>query len=625
MADQPLLFADVLFPQNINRLTYIVPAELAAGCAVGAVVEAPLRGRAKRGIIVALHKEGAPGECYNKRMSTVLKVVEGFTFPPPLLSLAQWVSHYYLSTEGLALKSLLYRDALSTLGAPGMPCEPTSSSEPGGKSDAGEPLGEVLDAVKSGGFRAFLFHASTVESELSFVAELLRRLRNVVLLLPEKYDASCFDAVFEEAPDRSIVLHGNMRARERQSALCGLFDSRYNIVAGTMQTVFAPLRDLSLIIVFREHSEFYKHEKTPMYNVRDVAVKRASLEKVPVLLTSCAPSFESYHNCQKHKYTLLRDVRTWVRPEIRIVNAAASESLITPPLRKAVGETLDSGKRALILLNRKGHSILKCEDCGHVESCQKCNVPLVYHAEAILRCHYCRGVMQPPALCPNCGSPRTKFSSTGTEKAFERLKAEFGDRVALVDSEHSGSETAELEAAGIIIGTELAMRKFSPLQRFGLTAILNADIGLQRPDFRAYERFFQLSMYLSGRNERGSVLYIQAFDWRNTVFSLVRTYDYESLYAAEIQRRAEFHYPPFYTLAVLTLRDPGQDSLRLPPKERGCEFLGPIPKKSRKEEITLLVKSRTRGTIQRCVEDVSRITGISRERLKVDIDPLVPS
>ncbi|MGW8273383.1 MAG: primosomal protein N' family DNA-binding protein, partial [Thermodesulfovibrionales bacterium] len=356
--DTQLLFADILFPQNINRLTYSVPAGLAGRCRAGTVVEAPLRGRIKRGVIVAFHEEHAPSECDNKNMSEILNIVEGFAFPYPLLSLAQWVSNYYVSTEGLALKSLLFRNELETIDASAIPRAPLTAPAPEGVADADGRLGKVLDAARAGGFKAFLFHAGTVQSEIRFVTELLLRIRNVVLLFPEKYDAACFREGLEQIPGSSVLFHGGVRAREHQSSLRDLFGSRYSLVAGTMQTVFAPLENLSLIIVFREHSEFYKHEKTPMYNVRDVAVKRASLERIPVVLTSCAPSFESYHNCEIHKYTLLKDANELFRPKIRIVNAATGDSLITPPLRKAVRETLEAGKKSLIVLNRKGHSII---------------------------------------------------------------------------------------------------------------------------------------------------------------------------------------------------------------------------------------------------------------------------
>jgi primosomal protein N' (replication factor Y) len=258
-----------------------------------------------------------------------------------------------------------------------------------------------------------------------------------------------------------------------------------------------------------------------------------------------------------------------------------------------------------------------------MEVCPRCDVPYVYHAEKILKCHYCGKTEKVPGLCPVCKSPHFRFATTGTEKAFDVLKKEFNTSVTLIDSEHADGGKRGGNLGNIIIGTDLALRKIKPFSRFGLTAILNADIHLQRPDFRVYERFFQHAAYVSEfTNEDGGML-IQTFDWKNPFFMHIMNRDYASFFSGEMQKRIDFHYPPVYRMALLTLKKTDLKT-HMPPSGKGeYEILGPVPGTSRDSKVEFLLKCRSDRPIQEYVRSAVGMLARRDTSLKIDIDPLV--
>ncbi|MGE5894267.1 MAG: primosomal protein N' [bacterium] len=615
-------FADILFPRNINRLTYIIPDQMSDRCLPGMVAEAPLRGKPVKGIVMTVHDK-PPSLPQGKRLNPLIDISGTFRFPLSLLSLVDWVSGYYMSTEGLALKGLLFSDVLEPMKKPRTRVRPEYGVVNFSPIPECSQSTILREGIKRREFRSFLFHAKSLMNELSMIAELIRQTRNIIILVPEKYDISLLLPILDrEARDRFCLLHSDMGKQAKIDAYRGLMEGRYDIVAGTMQTVFVPLFHPSLIVVFKEHSEFYKHEETPMYNVRDAAVKRGSIENIPVLLTSCSPSFESYSNALKGKYTLVEDSSSPPKPDIRIINAAGSEGLITFPLKKAIEQTIADKKDVLIILNRKGHSILKCRDCGHGECCPRCDVPYVFHMAKILKCHYCGKTEKVPDQCPVCHGIHFTFTTTGTEKAFDVLKREFDADITLIDSEHGSPALKKHRSGSVIIGTELALRIVQPFTTFGLTALLNADIQLQRPDFRSFERFLQQVIYLTSFNEEGSALYLQTYDWKNPLFTFVKQFDYAGFYASEIRKRKDFHYPPFYRMALLTLKKASLKESFVVPGRTECEVLGPVLLRGA-AHVEFLLKCGSGIPIQKHIREIAGKITEEEKALKIDVDPLL--
>lgn len=616
-------FVDVVFPRNINRLTYILPDELVDQCRAGTAVESPIRGRNTYGIVIGISLK-PPRIGKNKKLSRVTRISPDFGFSASLLALCEWISEYYICSEGLALKSLLFTDIL---GLPG-PKKPVPEIKIGPPNEPLPDMGVISRRIKEAlfrtGFQPFLFHSKSMLSDISLVMDIVRNARNIIILVPERYDLSYFLPYLKsEADGRFCVLHGSMSKSAKADAYAGIFSGKYDIVIGTMQTVFAPMPNPSLIIVLKEHSEFYKHEETPMYNVRDVAVKRGSLENIPVLLTSLVPSFESYYNSLKGKYSLIEDTST-ERPEIRIINAAGSGDIVTSPLKKRITAALGERKDVLLVLNRKGHSVLKCGDCDHIEICPNCDVPYVFHSEKILRCHYCNNTIPPYEVCPKCKGVSMKFIGAGTEKIYKILEKEFDAVVTLIDAEHPDSAFTQNDRGKIIIGTELALRRIKPFYRFGLTAVLNADISLHKPDFRVYEKLFQDFVYLSQLSDTHGDMYIQTFNWKNPFFAFVKRYDYKGFFKNEIPKRRDFRYPPFFKIALLSIKKSALKTDTIAINEKDIELLGPIVKgRGKKERIEFLLKYTANIPVQKHVRNITGSIARTKKDLKIDIDPLV--
>jgi len=621
MRKKPSLYADVLFPQNINNLTYGIPARFMDEICEGMLVKAPLRGKEQPGFVGRIHSD-LPHSVRQDKLKEIASIEPLFVYPRKLFSLLEWVSDYYMSSEGLALKSLLFTQILQSLKRP-RKIKPVDV--PSCQMNIGSYKGlmdDISRAISQKTFRTFLFHSHSTDHDISLVMNIIRTFRNILVLVPEYQDIQRFLPFFhQEANGRYCLLHGSMSKTGIHDSYRGILSKQYDIVIGTMQTVFAPMQNPSIIIVLKEHSSFYKHEETPAYNVRDVAVKRASIEKIPVLLTSMAPSLESYFNYRKKKYTLLPDPVPAEYPRIRIINASGSPSILTSPLKKGIRQALEKKGKVLLILNRKGHSILKCGDCGSMEMCPKCNVPFVYHTERVLKCHYCGARKSVHDLCHECGGSFLKFATSGTEKVYEELENEFGSVVSMIDSEHIPDSNSV--SSDIILGTELVFREIAHLPEFDLTVIMNSDIHLQRPDFRAYEKFFQQVVSLTEFNKKNSELLIQTFDWKNPFFETVRQLDYSLLFESELNKRKIFHYPPWYRIASLSLKQSDFRS-KEPLKERiECEILGPLRKTTGTGGIEFLIKCRTDRRIQKCVRDASKEIAVDDKKLKIDIDPLV--
>jgi primosomal protein N' (replication factor Y) len=617
-------YVDVVFPQNVNRLTYKLPSHLAKSCIPGSVAGAPVRGTIKYGIVIKLY-DTVPDPKIRKKLKSITDISDTFAFSKHLLKLLSWVSDYYMCNEGLALKGLILAAVLKELKR-----RHTIKKEPVDHPaitlpDLSQVIKKVDGFIAEKKFQALLFHTKTIHKELSLILGIIRNNRKCLLIVPERHDLSYVTPFLEiHARERYCLLHGSMSRSAKEDAYEGIYSGRYDVVVGTMQTVFAPISNPSVIIVFKEHSEYYKHEETPMYNVRDVAVKRGSLENIPVLLTSISPSFESYYNQTKGKYILLEDKPEIDIPPARIINAGGSDTILTTPLKKSIKEVLGEGKDVLLVLNRKGHSILQCKECGSIEICPHCDVPLVYHTEKILRCHYCGLENIPPDLCQKCGSTDLKSLGFGTEKIFQMLKEEFDRDIVLIDKEHPDASFEGNSRPKIIIGTELALRRIKPFKQFGLIGLLNCDVSLHRPDFRVYERLFQDISFLSQFSDNSRAVFIQSYDWSNPFFSFVKRYDYQGFFKSELPKRKAFHYPPFSKLALLSIKSSAYNEGCHVKSDKEIEILGPIYKTTGKNKtVEFLIKCRMNVAIQKYINRIAGTITDSPKDLKIDIDPLM--
>jgi primosomal protein N' (replication factor Y) len=434
-------------------------------------------------------------------------------------------------------------------------------------------------ALRVGGFRAFLLHGVTgsgkTEIYLRAIEEVMARGKEALVLVPEISLTPQAIQAFQGRAGAVAVLHSHLRNAERGNQWRRIAAGQVAVVVGARSAVFAPTRKLGLIVVDEEHEGSFKQESTPRYHARDVAVMRARLEGVPIILGSATPSLESWHNAQRGQYTLLRlPSRVLDRPlprvsliDVRHEPVRGRFHALTPSLERAMRQALTDGGQVILLLNRRGFSTyIHCPSCGRVEFCKFCDLAMTYHRErTVLLCHYCGYEMAPPDFCPQCGQSAVRYQGLGTEKLQAEIEEKFaGYEARRMDSDtmkRPGSHGRVLAAfrkgeIQILLGTQM-IAKGLDFPNVTLVGVVNADVGLHLPDFRSAERTFQLLAQVAGRTgrgPRGGRVLVQTFNPEQPCIALAARHDYERFAAAELGHRGAHNYPPYNRLARLIVR-----------------------------------------------------------------------
>ncbi len=420
------------------------------------------------------------------------------------------------------------------------------------------------------------------EIYLQAIHLVLERGQSAIMLVPEisltPQTVERFKSRFAATQHEVAVLHSHLSEGERHDEWHRIREGRARIVIGARSAIFAPCENLGLIVVDEEHDNSYKQEETPRYHGRDIAVLRASMEKCAVLLGSATPSLESFHNAQLGKYELLRmttRVDDKKMPYIRVIDlrmeskkhgAILSERLIT-----AINARLAKREQTILFLNRRGFSTsLICPACGHVCECPNCSVALTFHrAAGRIVCHICGYQAVAPGKCPACAAPGIKYSGTGTEKVEDAVAKLFPTAVVMrMDADSMQRRDAYRETLGafrtgkidILVGTQM-IAKGLHFPNVTLVGIVNADLGLHMPDFRAGERTFQLLTQVAGRAGRGDVegeVFVQSFTPFHSAIQFARHHDFDGFWEAEIQHRRDYDQPPFTHLVLIVIRSAHQ-------------------------------------------------------------------
>jgi primosomal protein N' (replication factor Y) len=433
----------------------------------------------------------------------------------------------------------------------------------------------------------YLLHGVTgsgkTEVYLRALARALQSGKSGLVLVPEialtPQTVERFRSRFDHAGQAGAgvaILHSHLTDAERREEWMRLQRGDARIAIGARSAVFAPLRNLGIIIVDEEHENTYKQEETPRYHARDVAVMRGRIEGALVILGSATPSVESFQNVQCGKYTLLelpRRADGQLMPLIRVVDLrlqgkrAKSEGGLSAPLQMAMTKRLEAGQQTILFLNRRGYSTsLLCEQCGHVCRCPNCSLSLTLHrAENRLACHLCGHGSKPPERCPECRDQGIQHSGIGTQRVEETIRRLFPKaRLARMDADTMSRRGSYAEVLGkfrarqidILLGTQM-IAKGLDFPNVTLVGIINADIGLHSPDFRAGERTFQLLTQVAGRAGRGDTegeVIVQTFSPASPSIQHARHHDYAGFFEQEISFREAFCHPPFTRMVLLQVR-----------------------------------------------------------------------
>ena len=405
--------------------------------------------------------------------------------------------------------------------------------------------------------------------------------KNIIVLVPEialaPQTVQRFKARFSEMVDEIAVLHSNLSQGERFDEWHRIRSGRARIVIGARSAIFAPLPNLGLIIVDEEHEPAYKQENPPKYHARDLAVVRCRLEKCSVLLGSATPSLESYQNTLAGKYEIIRmneradgaslPLTRVVDMRIESRKQKGRDAILSDVLRTSIDQRLEDNQQVILFLNRRGFArSLQCPPCGHVIQCTHCAIPLTYHrADERLVCHICGHQAIVPKICPECSDPAIRFQGYGTEKAETIIRKVFPSaKVARLDTDTTRRKNAlrdtlrdfRAKKINILLGTQM-IAKGLDFPNVTLVGVLNADLSLYAPDFRAGERTFQLLTQVAGRAGRGAMageVIIQTATPHSPSIQFARHHDFEGFVDQELEMRRQFGYPPFTHLALLLAR-----------------------------------------------------------------------
>ena len=460
-----------------------------------------------------------------------------------------------------------------------------------GQSDLIRTLVSAFDA---GPKEPFLLHGVTGSGKTLVYIELLEHVlaqgRGAIVLVPEisltPQTVARFRARFG---DQVAVLHSALSDGERYDAWRQLRSGRRRIAVGARSALFAPVADLGVIVVDEEHDGSYKQSEAPRYQARDMAVVRSAQEGALCVLGSATPSLESWHNVERGKFRLLSlpdRVGGGALPPVRVIdlreerkqskekNGARSEAglVLTAPLIEAMRDRLRRGEQTILLLNRRGYSaFVQCRECGDVEICPACSISLTYHrGKSRLVCHHCRHEQPAPERCPRCGSTDLSFRGLGTEQV-ERVVAEtFPEaRLARMDVDTTSGKWSHHEILGrvergevdVLLGTQM-IAKGLDFPNVTLVGVVNADVGMHLPDFRATERTFQLLSQVAGRAGRGELggdVLIQTALPEHYAIQAALTHDYVAFATRELKERRHPAYPPMVRLVNVVVSSPNAE------------------------------------------------------------------
>lgn len=518
-----------------------------------------------------------------------------------------------------------------------------------------------------------LLHGVTAsgKTEVYFqlIDDVIKQGKSVLFLAPEIALASQLTKrLARKFGTKDVAIwHSSISEGERYDVWQRLYNDDMKILAGARSAVFAPLKNIGLIIIDEEHENAYKQTNpNPRYDARTVALKLAQFHNCPLLLGSATPDISTYYRAVNsgNLFELPNRFNNAPVAKTSVINMQnnskqAYRGIISIQLQKAIEETLDKGQQVILLINRRGFSTTtQCQACGHVIECEDCSIPMIWHAgSAKLKCHYCNRTKAFPDACPNCGSDAIKNSGTGTQKIeilvkelFE--KERFSARVERIDSDILTKKNAHIDLLDkfqrgeidILIGTQMIAKGLDN-PNVTMVGVISADASFNLPDFRASERGFQLLTQVAGRSGRGEFSGSVIFQTYNPDFYALESakqQNYGDFYDTEIQAREEFDYPPFSQVVRIILSCENNFRAEKSAQEIAMRLSAIIDKQGISERLILLgptpcVIEKIKGMyrfqilIKNKLEDkghafiakfLSQITMPKDIKLTIDVDPI---
>lgn len=574
-------YIDVALNVPLNMaFTYEVPAGSNTGSPYfGRRVEVRFGSRKMTGTVVADY-DSIPSTCgvtADKIRPAVRFLDDIPLLTQELFDIAKFMCSYYISPIGECVSAMLPSGRRETE-YQGFPAADTDELfTPRTPSEEQEEAVEGILSPDKGPLVHYLFGptgSGKTEVFLSAAERVLKSGRGVIYLVPEiGLTPQVAESAIARFGNTAAVIHSELTPSQRLGEWKRILRKEARIVIGARSAIFAPVPDLGLVIMDEEHDSSYKSGSSPRYHARQIAMKRCSALKIPLVMGSATPSAEAWYSMQKgtiKRHVLTKRLSGGKMPDIECVNLSsgtAGDSCISKELETEIKHALHDKRQTILFLNRRGFThFFRCTTCGYELKCRNCSVPMTYHrSENRLRCHYCGFSMEPPKQCPECGSLDVGYSGFGTEYIEAEVRAKFPSAKTIRVDTDSLKKRGELQEKldafrrgeyDILLGTQMVAKGLN-FPNLRLVGVVLADTSLHLPDFRASERTFSLITQVAGRAGRffpdGKVI-VQSYSPDREPIALAAKGDTETFYKSELSQRELLGFPPFTRLLRLVFR-----------------------------------------------------------------------
>lgn len=613
---------------------------------------------------VIQYQGGEPPQLLSKKQTAILNYVKGKgevsyselnkRFKSPSKSI-QWLQSQKLLSlaQREVCRDLSVRSELKPYPKP----EPTSDQE--------AILSEILKGINSKRFSPFLVYGVTgsgkTEIYLRAIEEVLIQGREAIVLVPEiSLTPQLLSRFIDRFGENLALLHSGLGMGERYDQWRRIWKGEVNIALGARSAIFAPFKNIGIIIVDEEHDPSYKQEEKLKYHARDVAVVRAKQAEATLLLGSATPSLESFYNVERGKFRLLNlpeRIEGKPLPRVDVVDMKREGGLLSEKIKSALQKNIEDKRQSLLFLNRRGFAnFILCPDCGHTFKCPNCSVTLTYHLrDRTLQCHYCDYQINAPGDCPKCQGHRLQGMGIGTERLEQEIQLLFPEaQVGRMDRDTTSQRRSHLQilkklesgSIDILVGTQMIV-KGHDFPNVTFVGVVSADTSLHFPDFRSGERTFQLLTQVAGRAGRGEVfgeVVIQTFNPDHYSILRAKDHDYIGFYQEEIQYRKALEYPPFSRLINFRLVGNSEKRTKALAEEIGrtgrsllkrgygkaIELLGPstapFAKMRGKFRWQMLAKGKSSPLLHQFAKELASQMEVSMKgkgvHLDIDVDPV---
>jgi primosomal protein N' (replication factor Y) (superfamily II helicase) len=581
------------------------------------------------------------------------------------LKFMQWIADYYLFNLGHIFKMVIPSQiasnilkgktskAAAQLSYPEY-IEPTFNLE---QIDAIKQISQLIENKQHNIILDGVTGSGKTEIYLAAIDLILRKdpKAQILIMLPEiVLTSQIVDRINNRFNYKPYIWHSNITEKQRRESFSSIMDSTARIIVGARSAVFLPYKNLSMIIVDEEHEQSYKQEEGVTYQARDMAIMRAKLANIPILLASASPSLETIYNISLGKVNLVSLTGRYNHnemPKINIIDMRKERRknhFISPVLLEAIKANLAKDQQSLLFLNRKGYSpAMICSQCGHKSCCKSCSTGMVYHkAQKKLKCHQCGYVAALPKTCPHCAQEDSFIPcGPGVERLSEELQTLIPNARILTLTQDSFSKPKETEALlasitnkeiDIIIGTQI-IAKGHHFPALTLVGIIDADSGMMGGDLRAAEKTYQLLQQVGGRAGReiaNGQIFIQTYNPEHPLILALSSYNRQKFIEEEMNTRKAMHMPPFGRLAAVIISstqekkliDFSKELVRVAPITKEIQILGPAPaliyKIRGKFRYRVLIKTKRNINIQKYFNAwIENLKVPSHVHMKIDIDP----